>query len=296
MSITTQVFILFILVLAGAACRRLGYFTDECIRGMTQMVLNIALPCMTIANMQRPFSADILVNFAVALGLSCGIILVSMLVGAALFRRKARARRAVLINLTGFSNCGFMGYPIILAVNPDWMIYAVAYNIAYNLLAWTLGVSLYGGKDGASLRRALLNPNLFAAVIGVALFCLRVTIPDIPYQAMTLLGGLTTPLSMLIIGTRIVGLKLRAFRDADYHIVGALRLVVLPLALFAALRFLPVAPEVAGSLYLLTAMPSASLTAMQSEIYGGDATFAARAIAYTTLLSLVTVPVMSLLL
>lgn len=296
MSTATQVFILFILVLVGVFCRKLGYLTDACIKGMTQLMLNVALPCMTIVNMQRPFSADILVNFAAALGLACLIIAVSLAVGAALFRGRPRAKRAALINLVGFSNCGFMGYPIILAVNPDWMIYAVAYNIAYNLLAWTLGVSLYGGKGGASLKKALLNPNIFAALASVALFCLRVTIPDVPVQAMSLLGGLTTPLSMLIIGTRIVGLAPRDFKDADYHLLAILRLVVLPLAVFAALRFVPVAAAVASSLYILTAMPCASLTAMQSEIYGGDSVFAARAIAYTTLLSLLTVPVMSLLL
>ena len=198
--------------------------------------------------------------------------------------------------MAGFSNCGFMGYPIILAINPDWMIYAVAYNVAYLLVSWTIGVSLFQGRQNVSLKRVLLNPNIIASFIGFAVFCLSITLPDILSQTMSLIGGLTTPLSMLLLGTRISGVRLNALRDKDYHIAAALRLIVLPLILYVLLLPLHLDSAVWGTLYLLTAMPCGTLTAMQAELYGGDARFAARAIAYSTLLSLVTVPLVSMLL
>ena len=296
MSITSQVIILFIIVLVGALCRRLSYFTDETIRGTTQIVVNITLPCLTLSNMQRPFAADVLINFLLTLALSTAVILASLFATLFLFRRRPHARRAVLANLEGFSNCGFMGYPIILAINADWMIYAVAYNIAFAFITWTIGVSLYRGRENVSLRRALLNPNVVSAFIGFALFCANVTLPAIPAQALSLIGSLTTPLSMLLIGTRVCGVRPADFKDKDYHLAAALRLLVLPLLTLAALTPLPLAPAVAGTVFILTAMPSGTMTAMQAELYGGDAVFAARAIAYTTLLSLASVPVMSLLL
>ena len=296
MSITIQVFILFIVVLVGAASRKLGYFTDESIHGTTQLVVNITLPCLTIMNMQREFSMQVLKNFILALLITAALIVVTLLLGLAIYRNRPREKRAVLANLAGFSNCGFMGYPIILAVKPDWMMYAVAYNIAYNIVAWTLGVSLFCGKENITLRRVLLNPNIVSAVIGFVFFCTGFTVPSVPAQAMTLIGGLTTPLSMLLIGTRVCGIRLGDFKDVDDHISAGLRLVVLPLALYVVLRPLPIAHEVAATLYLLTAMPCATMTGMQAELYHGDATFAARAIAYSTLLSLASVPVMSLLL
>ena len=113
---------------------------------------------------------------------------------------------------------------------------------------------------------------------------------------MSLIGGLTTPLSMLLLGTRISGVRLNALRDKDYHIAAALRLIVLPLILYVLLLPLHLDSAVWGTLYLLTAMPCGTLTAMQAELYGGDARFAARAIAYSTLLSLLTVPLVSMLL
>ena len=296
MSITLQVFILFLLVLVGALCRKLGYFTDESIHGTTQIVVNVSLPCTTIINMQRPFSSDVLHNFLLTLALSLALIAGVLLLAQRLFARRPAEKRAVLANLAAFSNCGFMGDPIILAINPDWMIYAVAYNIAYVCVAWTLGVSLFCGRENITLRRVLLHPNIISAAIGFTLFCLRITLPAFPGDAMTLLAGLTTPLSMLLIGTRVCGIRLGEFRDRDYHISAVLRLIVLPLAVYLALRPFPIAPAVAGTLFILTAMPGATMTAMQAELYNGDKEFAARAIAYSTLLSLVTVPLMSALL
>ena len=296
MSITTQVVVLFIVVLVGALCRRLGYFADETIRGMTQLVVNITLPCMTVMNMQREFTREVLFGFLLTLLISAALLVAGLLVGLALFKNRPRDRRAVLAQLTGLSNCGFMGYPIILAVNPDWMIYAVAYNIAYVAIAWTLGVSLLCGRENITLRRVLLHPNIVSAAIGFALFILGVTIPQMPAQALSLVGGLTTPLSMLIIGTRVYGVRPRDFADADYPIICALRLVAMPLAVFALLRLMPVPHAVAATVFLLTAMPGPTMTGMQAELYGGDKVFAARAIACTTLLSLVSVPVMCMLL
>ena len=296
MSITSQVCILFIVVLVGAACRKLGFFNDATIQGVTKLVVNITVPCLMISNMQRPFDLTVLRNFLITLALSAAVILGSIALGLFLFKKRSHDKRAVLANLMGFSNCGFMGYPIILAINPDWMIYAVAYNVAFTFITWTVGVSLYQGRQNANLRRVLLNPNVIATAIGFTLFCLSFTLPKIPGEVFSMLGGLTTPLTMLLIGTRMVGLNLRDLMDADYHISAALRLLVLPLIVFEALRPFPLDPAVYRTMFLLTAMPAGTMTAMQAELYGGDAVFASRAIAYSTLLSLLTVPLIGMLL
>jgi len=296
MSITTQVLILFIVVLIGTACRKLGYLTDETIRGVTQLVINITVPALTISNMQRPFDMGVLKGFAITMILTFSIIVIAVLAGLFLFRNREHAKKAVLVNLISFPNCGFMGYPIILAVNPDWMIYAVAYNITCVFTTWTIGVSLFQGKENISLRRVLFNPNIISAVIGFFFFCTSMTLPSIPAEVLSMVGGLTTPLTMLLLGTRLCGLRLRDLTDKDYHIAVAISLVLLPLLAHFITRLLPVAPAVAGTVFLLTAMPCGTLTAMQAELYDGDKVFAARAIAYATLLALITVPVLSSLL
>jgi len=296
MSIASQCAVLFIVVLVGVFCRRRGFFTDEVIRGVTQLVVNITVPCLMIANMQRPFESSVFANFLITTLLAAAVIALGMLAGWLLYRRRAHARRAVLSNITAFTNCGFMGYPIIMAFKPDPMIYAVGYNVAYTVMAWTLGVMLFQGRDGVRLRRVLLNPNIIASVIGVAVFLLGIQLPAIAAEAVSLLGGLTTPLTMLLIGTRVCGIEIRELKDPDYHTAALLRLIVLPLVIGALLQLLPLDSAVRSVLFLLTAMPAATVIAMQAELLDGDAVFASRAIAYCTLLSLVTVPVMGMLL
>ena len=296
MSVSAQVLILFAIALIGILCRKLGYFNENSMYTTTQLVVNVTLPCMTVVTMQRPFEHEVLIGFLITLILSGLLLVVLLLASMWLFRTREYTRRVVISSLVGVSNSGFMGYPIILAVNPDWMIYAVAYNIAFIFVCWTMGVSLFRRDKGVELRRVLLNPNLIAALIGFTLFCLSVTLPAVLTEVLSMVGGLTTPLTMLLIGTRMLGLRLSEFKNRDYHFTAALRLVILPLALYAILLFTPLPAPVKGVMFLLTAMPSGSTTSMMAELYGKDADFAARGVAYTTLLSLVTIPLMCQLL
>lgn len=296
MSVSAQVLILFSIALVGILCRKLGYFNENSMYTSSQLVVNVTLPCMTLVNMQRPFEQEVLHNFLITLGIS-GLLLVAMLLGSMwLFRTREYARRVVIASLVGISNCGYMGYPIIMAINPDWMIYAVAYNIAFIFICWTLDVSLFRRGGGVDLRRVLLNPNLVSSVIGFSLFCTGWTLPAVISEALTMIGGLTTPLTMLLIGARMFGLRLSEFKNRDYHYTAALRLVLLPLALYALLIPAPLPASVKSVLFLLTAMPAGSTTSMMAELYGKDADFAARSVAYTTLLSLFTIPLMCQLL
>ena len=296
LSVGTQVLILFLMIGTGFVLGKLHLITHKGAVSMSNLLMYVVSPCILIVVFQRPLETETFHNFWVALLAALVIHGINILASELVIRDRDPMRKSFFRFSAIFSNCGFMGYPIILAINPDWMIYAVAYNIAYLLVSWTVGVSLFQGRQNVSLKRVLLNPNVIAAFLGFAVFCLNITLPDILSQTMSLIGGLTTPLSMLLIGTRISGIRLSELRDKDYHITAALRLIVLPLILYVLLLPLHLDPAVWSTLYLLTAMPCGTLSAMQAELYGGDARFAARAIAYSTLLSLVTVPLISMLL
>lgn len=296
MSVTSQVLILFVVVLIGTFCRKMNYFTPEVVRGVTQILVNITLPCLTISTLQRPFAAEEFHNFLYILLWTLVLLAISVAVGLLLYRRHAHPRRAVLMNFSIFCNSSFMGYPIIMAVNPDWMIYAISFNIAHTFFTWTIGNALFGSKETKSLASLIINPNIISAAIGFSLFCAGVTLPALVTNVLDLVGGLTTPLAMLLIGTRLYGIRLRDFKDMDYHVSTFMRLVGFPLLIYGLLTLMRVPLAVRNTIFLLTAMPNSTMVANQAELYGGDHVFAARAIAYSTLLSMLTVPVMSLLL
>ena len=296
MSIASQCAILFIIVLTGVFCRRRGYFTDEVIRGVTQLVVNITVPALTLSSMQRPFNHAVLIGVLQTMLFTTLITFLSLALGLFLIRKRPHDRRAVMANITTFTNCGFMGFPIILAINPDWMIYAVAFSSTNCVFVWSLGAMLFADRNAVSMRRILLNPNIIAALLGFVLFLGSFTLPTIASESLSLIGSLTTPLTMLLIGTRVCGIRFSELRELDYHIAALLRLVLVPLAVYLLLLPIPLSDAVRGVLFLLTAMPAGTVIAMLAEVYDSDAVFASRAIAWTTLLALLTVPVMGMLL
>ena len=296
MSIASQCSILFIVVLVGVFCRKKNIFTDEVIRGVTQLVVNITVPALTISSMQRPFDSEVFAGVLHTSVFTALITVASLLIGLVLFRKYPAKRRSVMVSMTAFTNCGFMGYPIVMAYNPDWMIYAVTFSSTACILLWSLGVLLFTRKEDFSIKRILLNPNILSAVLGFALFLTNFTLPGIASESLSLIGSLTTPLTMLLIGTRVCGIQLSALKEKDYHLSALLRLIVMPLLVYLVMLPIPVAQPVKGILFLLTAMPAGTVIAMQAEIFDGDAIFASRAIAWSTLLALITVPMMGMLL
>ena len=288
--------VLFLVVLAGAIARKLNIMTDSVIHGTSRLVTEITLPCLTVYSMtQRTFSPELLRDFFLTLGLSFVFILLSIGLGWLIFRKSERSKRVILSCFCGLSNCGFMGYPVIMAINPDWMIYAVAFNISYGLIAFSLCVSLFAGEKRINLKAALLNVNIIASVIGFVLFCFNVGDLGIIGNALNTVGGLTTPLSMILIGTRITTFRPKDLRDMDTHLVVLLRNLALPLLTYLILLLIPVGREVRVVIFILTAMPLGTLVSMLAELYHADVAFAARTVAWSTLLSLGTIPLMLLL-
>lgn len=296
MAVVEQVISLFFMIVTGLLCRKTRMLTDESIRGVTQLTVNVALPALCISKLQLDFSPDILSGIILSFVAATALMILFLGVALLVFRKKSPQRRAVLAHLFAFANCGFMGYPMILSINPDYLIYAIAFNASFNLLCWTLGCMLYQKGSADTWKRALLNPAVLASTLGIALFCLKIRLPHVVVSTLDTLGSLTTPLSMLLIGTRVAGLHLRDFREMDYHIGAFMRLIVGPLLSALLLTPFHLPEPVFITCVLIMAMPGASVSAMQAELYGGDNVFAARVVAYSTLLSLVTIPIISLIL
>ena len=212
-----------------------------------------------------------------------------------LFAKEEPQRRAVLTNLSMVSNCGFMGFPVIIATMGDGaLIYAVIFLAAFNLMCWTLGAFYFGGRKAMRPQKLLTNPTIWAIAGGLTLFLTGWKLPDFLNDALSMLGGTTTPLTMFVIGARLISLRMAHIRDTRLLLSCALRLVIFP-AMILLLRLTPLPEMVVSSVYLCTAMPGAAMTAMQAELYDSDRELASRGVALSTALSMITVPLMLLL-
>lgn len=295
--VLTQVAVLFLLMALGYFAARKRILDQDAFNGINKLVLFFTLPCLTFAKLQQ----DAVPGQMGELAETFLIAVISMFAcGAAAMlytKRESSARRSVFIHMAMFSNCGYMGYPMILAaLGQEKMIYAVMYVAAFNFLTWTVGVYLYAGKSGLSLKKALLNPTLIAVILGLLCFAFSIRLPQIPLDAMTMLGDTTTPLAMVVIGARLADLVPQDLKDGMLLFSCLMRLIVFPLAIFGILLLLRVPQGVREAVFVCSAMPGSTATAMQAEYYNADGRLGSRSVAVSTALSVLTIPVILLLL
>ena len=295
MTVFLQVLTLFLLILCGFGAAKTRLLNDENLRGLNTFVLTFAQPAMILHRLQTPASGELIAELMWVFALTCVTIGLAGVIAFRLFAKEEPQRRAVLTNLSMVSNCGFMGYPVIIAtMGEDALIYAVIFVAAFNLMCWTLGAFYFGGRKAMQPQKLLTNPTIWAIAGGMLLFLTGWTLPGFVNDALSMLGGTTTPLAMFVIGARLISLRLEHMKDTRLLLVCGLRLVIFP-AMILLLRLTPLPEMVVSSVYLCTAMPCAALTAMQAERYDCDRELASRGVALSTALSMVTVPLMLML-
>ena len=295
MQIMLQVFTLFLLMMCGFYARKTRMMGDEAFRGLNRLVLYFAQPALILSSMQQSSSPELIRDLAFVLVLACAIMILSGLAALRLFRSESAPRRSVLTSMSMVSNCGFMGFPVIIAaLGEEALIYAVIYVAAFQLICWTLGAYVFGGREAMRPSELFGNPSLLAVIAGLVLFLTGWRLPGFVNDGLSMMGSVTTPVAMFVIGSNLVGLKPSHLSDRPMLTACALRLAAAPLAVLL-LRLTPLNDQVVNALYLCTAMPCAALTAMMAELYHADQSLASRGVAVSTALSMVTLPLLLLL-
>jgi len=291
-----QVLAIFLLMLAGLGAAKFRILDDRGLKGLNTLVLFFAQPAMIVHKLQQDADPQLIASLAWVFVLTCVTIALAGVIAFRLFAREPHQRRSVLTNLAMVSNCGFMGYPVITAaLGESALIYAVVFVAAFNLMCWTLGAFYFGGAKAMQPAKLLTNPSLIAIAAGLMLFLSGLQLPGFVNTALGQMGSVTTPVAMFVIGARLVSLRPAHLKDTKLLMVCTLRLIIFP-ALILLLFFTPLPPMVVKSVFVCTAMPCAALTAMQSEVFDSDRELASRGVALSTALSMVTVPLMLLLL
>ena len=295
MTVLLQVMTLFLLMLCGFTAAKARLMNDQNLRGLNTLVLYFAQPALILHRLQTPASPELIAELVWVFVLACVTIGLAGVISFRLFAKEDADRRAVLISLSMLSNCGFMGFPVIIATMGDGaLIYAVVFLAAFNLMAWTLGAYYFGGRKAMQPQKLLKNPTIWAIAAGLFFFFTGWSLPGFANDALDMLGSTTTPLTMFVIGARLISLRREHIRDTKLLLMCALRLVIFPLMILL-LRLTPLPEMVVSSVYLCTAMPCAAMTAMQAELYDSAKELASRGVALSTALSMATVPLMLLL-
>ncbi|KAF0197191.1 MAG: auxin efflux carrier family protein [Bacillota bacterium] len=293
-----QIFVLFIILVAGYIVRKLEVFDDRMTKGLSSLLLKLALPALIIDSLQQTYSPQLLRESGL-------ILLISFVVygasgGVAAFfpgiLRSEQGELGVFRFSLLFSNVGFMGYPVVLAIfGQEGLFYAAIYNLPFNLLVFTLGIvvmTLGRGDDKHSINwRMFVSPAVVSVLIGFSLFLLGLRLPGPIAQSVKMIGSLTTPLSMIIVGALLSSINAREiFSNWRIYAISTARLIFIPLLVWLSLRLFTDNVLLIGVPTIIAAMPAAANTAILAEEYSANPRLASQVVFISTLLSIITIP------
>lgn len=215
---------------------------------------------------------------------------------------RGRAYRITVLAAT-FGNVGFFGVPVLQMLFPDYpeaIAYSAVFIVSMNLMCWTIGsYVLTGDKKYISFKKAVLNPQMLTLFVALPLFFCGVSLGSLPSALTKIIGYLadmTAPLCMIILGMRFaVAPAAELFTDAKVWAASFIKTLLFPLAVYLILLPFDIAPMMRTSLVVLAAMPSASINLNLAEIYNADQKTAANNILLSTLMSILTIPLVMLL-
>ena len=285
---------LLLMLLAGVALVRLKVLRPGQEVVLNKVVLYAVTPCAVVNAYQMEYTPARLAALGIALGGAAFFFLVSFLL-ARVLRRPLKLEPVEEAGLI-YSNCGNLILPLASALlGREGVFYASSYLLIQTLLMWTHGCSLISGEKG-DWKKALLNVNLIAVALGLALFLLRVSLPEILMNAVSGMSAMLGPLSMLLLGMMLASASLRqVFARPRAWLLAALRLIGLPLAalLLLVLTGLTHTEPARGVLLiplLQGAAPCAAMVSQFAQLYGKQPEWAGSINVLTTILCVVTLP------
>ncbi len=294
-----QVIVLFIIMAVGFYAKKKKFLNNVVDKGLSELLLNITLPFMIITSFNIKYEASMVSNAQKIFIYSFLIHISLIFISKILFFKLPENKQQVFRFVTIFSNVGFMGYPVLESIYGGiGVFYAAIFNIAFNILVWTVGVMLFTGeKDFKSMRKALANPALIAVIIGIILFTFSIKLPLPIETSIKLVGSTTTPISMIIVGSMLAEMQLKdAFSGFYVYYATIVRLFIVPMIVYVVLKLLKVDEMLLTICVILQAMPAAVMAPIIAKKYGGDSLLASQCVFITTIVSGITIPIIILFL
>lgn len=299
--IAFQSAVMLILLTVGFFLRKKNFLSDETTKQLSNIIVTIINPILIFNSYQTEFNEKLIKGLgeAAVLALLSHIVFI---ITAKIFVRKTHGNFEIERFSLIYTNCGFMGIPLVeAAFGSEGVFYLTAYITAFNLFIWTHGAALMSGEKPSAkgLMKIVLSPAIVAIVLGLVTFFTGIRLPDIIQQPLDYLGSMNTPLAMIVSGSTIAkaGLK-AAFTNKRVYLYQAIRLLVLPavlVGLFIPALFAGVQPMVISVIVIASSAPTASLTIMFAHKYERNAEYASSCFALSTIFSMATMPFISAL-
>ena len=293
-----QIAVLFLIMGLGFLIVKLGIVKTEDSRVLSMVTIYLVLPCVTIHAFQIEYSTKIRNGFLLAVAVAI-LIHVVLFVVCGILRKLLKMDEVETASLI-YSNAGNLILPLVTSIlGEEWVIYASAFLSVQMILMWTHGQSLMEAKAGINWKKILCNINLIAIILGIVLFFTQIRLPVIFGNTMSQISATLGPVCMIMLGMTMTEVKWKdIFSHSRIYLITILKMVVTPLIVLLLLKYLPLASLVKdGKTILLISLmavitPSATTIVQLAQLYDREPVYASTINVMTTLVSIVTMPLM----
>lgn len=310
--ILQQMLVLFSMMIVGFFCYKKDWIDDHSYSKMSKIVVNIMNPLLVIDGvLSKDNDGDwhkLLLNLLMVVIYFTILVIISIPIVKILRPEKEIVGLYRLMFI--FSNVGFMGIPVISALyGPSVIIYIIFYMQGYNFLLYTYGIILArssaimeGGEKKEPVHfkdnlKLMLNAGVVAGIIAIILFVFQIQVPKPVGTLISYLGQCVVPMSMILIGASMAQHNLKTiFNDIKLYWFLLIRLIIIPISVALLVRNIPMDTQILGVFILMFAMPVGSIVVLVAMEQGADATCCTKGSVVSTLLSIITIPIVALLL
>lgn len=296
MTVMSKVGVMLILIAVGYAVSKKGMLTDRGAAEINSLLVKIVTPCLIINSFINSHGDLKPRELLLSVGMSGLAIAIALGLSCCFFRGEPPERRKVLRFAAIYSNAGFMGLPLIQGILGDkGVVYGSFFIVVFNLICWTHGYHMMSGGK-LNLKAALLNPGIIGLLFGLPIYFFKLDLPALVTEPIGFLSGLNTPLAMMVIGSYVAKVDLHSFvSDLSVYKMAFLRLIAAPALYFCVLLLIRPEPDLFVSSVIQAAAPVAANTVLFAVEYGGDSQLASKAVAVSTVLSIITIPIFTIL-
>lgn len=292
---------LFVIIGVGYAAKKTRFMIVEFDRMLSRLVINLALPGMIVGSVLTAETLPPREEILITLGLSCASygVLLAVAYGFTWALRIPEGHRGVYRFMLCFGNVGFIGYPVLSAIfGPDALIYAAVFNLPFNFFVFTIGAwFLTQDTDGDVKVRAswrtFVTPVMLSCLLAMGLTLAGIHHAPVLGEALATLGSITTPAALLIIGSSLANMPVRDLLGGPRLWACALfRLLITPVIIWAVFHWFVPAGLLLSICIVISGMPVATNGTMLCYQYGGNSRVMAQGTFVTTVLALVSIPVL----
>jgi predicted permease len=297
--IIERVISLFIIILVGVYGNKKHIITTQMNKGLIDILINITLPFMILSSFILTYDDAIKSNIIKTVYFSIAAYIIMMIVSYLFLLPIKNNQKTILHFANVFTNTGYVGFPILNSIyGIEGIVYGSIFNMFFVIFVWTYGIILFKGNfEKKELKRELtkiiLNPSIIAVCFGLLLMLFDVKLPEALLFSISNIGSITGPLSMIIIGVILSDVKLKKYiKDWTIYYGTITKLLIIPLIVYSISLLVGEKSTAMNTVIIMSAMPASAMTSILAENFDKEKDYAAVIVSVTTLLSLITVPIL----